>query len=62
MGKYNLGKSNASVNIHITKDNLFIDEKRCNELINNMVNKYLTYSEDIRANYEIINENLIIVS
>ncbi|MBQ3297285.1 MAG: hypothetical protein IJJ63_00855 [Bacilli bacterium] len=38
MGKYNLGKSNASVNIHITKDNLFIDEKRCNELINNIDN------------------------
>ena len=34
--------------------------KESNELINNMVNKYLSYSEDIRANYEIINENLII--
>ena len=34
--------------------------KESNELINTMVNKYLTYSEDIRANYEIINRNLII--
>ena len=34
--------------------------KESNELINNKVNKYLVYSEDIRANYEIINENLII--
>jgi hypothetical protein len=34
--------------------------KESNELINTMVNKYLSYSEDIRANYEIINENLII--
>ena len=34
--------------------------KEDNELINNRINKYLTFSWDIRANYEIINNNLII--
>ena len=34
--------------------------KQTNDLINNSINKYLTYSWDIRANYEIINNNLII--
>ena len=34
--------------------------KQANELINNSINKYLTYSWDIRANYEVINKNLII--
>ena len=34
--------------------------KESNDLINNNINKYLNYSWDIRANYEIINDNLII--
>ena len=34
--------------------------KEENDLINNNINKYLFFSEDIRANYEIINDNLII--
>ena len=34
--------------------------KEDNELINNRINKYLTFSWDIRANYEIINNNLSI--
>ena len=33
--------------------------KKANELINNSINKYLTYSWDIRVNYEVINKNLI---
>ena len=41
-------------------DNLNNKFKEQNELINNNMNKYLTFSEDIRANYEIINDNLII--
>ena len=41
-------------------DNLNNKFKEQNELINNNINKYLTFSEDIRANYEIINDNLII--
>ena len=34
--------------------------KQSNELLSNIQNKYITISWDIRANYEIINENLVI--
>lgn len=34
--------------------------KQSNELLSNIQNKYITISWDIRANYEIINDNLVI--
>ena len=36
MGKYDLGKSKSSINEEITKDNLFIDEKRCKKLVSSI--------------------------
>ena len=52
----------ATILFEIKESGKDLDDKikQSNELINNNINKYLTFSWDIRANYEIINDNLII--
>ncbi len=53
MGKYNLGKSKTSVNVQITKDNLYIDEKRCKKL-EKSIEKNLDVLEKSMMNIEVI--------
>ena len=55
-----MNKATLMFKVRESGNDLSTKIKESNELINTMVNKYLSYSEDIRANYEIINENLII--
>ena len=58
MGKYSLGKSNSSINEQITKDNLFIDEKRCSKLVNS-IDKNLELIEQSMLNIEgLLNKSL----
>lgn len=58
MGKYSLGKSNSSINEQITKDNLFIDEKRCSKLVNS-IDKNLELIEQSMLNVEsLLNKSL----
>ena len=55
-----MNKATLHFKINESENDLNDKFKKENELINNSINKYLTYSWDIRANYEIINDNLII--
>ena len=51
MGKYNLGKSAASVNVAINKDDLFVDEKKCGKLVKS-IDKNLELLEKSMMNIE----------
>ena len=55
-----MNKATILFEIKESKKDLDDKIKESNDLINNNINKYLTFSWDIRANYEIINNNLII--
>ena len=55
-----MNKATLLFEIKENDNNLDAKIKETNDLINNNINKYLTFSSDIRASYEIINENLII--
>ena len=55
-----MNKATLHFKINESENDLNDKFKKENEIINNSINKYLTYSWDIRVNYEIINDNLII--
>lgn len=55
-----MNKATLMFKLRDSGNNLNEKIKEYNDQINNSINKYLTYSWDIRANYEIINEFLII--
>jgi hypothetical protein len=55
-----MNKATLMFKINESGNDLDTKIKESNDLINTMINKYLTYASDIRANYEIINEYLII--
>ena len=55
-----MNKATLMFKINESGNDLDTKIKESNDLINTMINKYLTYSSDIRTNYEIINEYLII--
>ena len=58
MGKYSLGKSKSTINEQITKENLFIDEKRCKKLQTN-IDKNLELIEKSMINIErLLNKSL----
>lgn len=58
MGKYSLGKSNSVINEQMTKDNLFIDEKRCSKL-EQSINKNLELVEQSMLSIEkLLNKSL----
>ena len=56
-----LNKATILFKIDSVKDDIIIQKmNKNNELINDMINKYISISWDIRTNYQIINEKLII--
>lgn len=58
MGKYDLGKSKSSINEEITRDNLFIDEKRCEKLVSSIDKNLELIEKSMLSIEKLLNKSL----